>query len=103
MELSLITQMQDQSQHFSNTTRANGFSLPKVQYPPKTFYAPHKMWSLFESLVGNKKIKYEKIKYIFFFLTSYIFTFPLTKLFISSSIFLKIIKCLKIHVISLVS
>jgi hypothetical protein len=60
--------MQDQSQHFSNTTRANGFSLPKMQNPPKTFYVPHKMWSLFESLVGNKKIKYEKNKYIYSFL-----------------------------------
>jgi hypothetical protein len=69
MELSLITQMQDQSQHFSNIARANGFSLPKVQYPPTTFYAPHKVWSLFESLVGNKKIKYEKTKYIYFFLS----------------------------------
>jgi hypothetical protein len=65
MELSLKTQMQD----FSNATKANGFSLPKVQNPPIFFYAPHKMWSLFESLVGNKKIKYEKTRYIYSFLS----------------------------------
>jgi hypothetical protein len=36
-----------------------------VQNPPKTFYVPHKMWSLFESLVGNKKNKYVKTHLFF--------------------------------------
>jgi len=91
MELSLITQMQDQSQHFSNTTRANGFSLPKVQYPPKTFMLHIKcgacLKTFLKALLETKKLNMKKLNTFIFFLASYLFTFPLTKLFISSSIF----------------
>jgi hypothetical protein len=47
--------------------------ITKSAISSKNIYAPHKVWSLFEnlfeSLVGNKKIKYEKTKYIYFFLS----------------------------------
>jgi hypothetical protein len=54
-------------------------------------------------LLETKKLNMKKINTFILFLTSYLFTFLLTKLLISCSIFLKIIKCLRRHVISLVS
>ncbi len=91
---------------FQTLQRQMAFHYQKCKILQKNIYAPHKMWSLFESLfenlVGKKKLNMKK--HIYSFPSNiYLFTFPLIKLLISSSIFSKIIKCLRIHVIPLVS
>ncbi len=79
------------------------FHYQKCKILQKHFMFHIKCGACLKALLETKKLNMKKINTFILFLTSYLFTFLLTKLLISCSIFLKIIKCLRRHVISLVS